>query len=122
MRLEVRGHTVRHAQNAVRKRVIREYNYNVHSSSPPRALLHAYHALASAAHLARVHRLALGTPAARDERDVLLDDKRADLLLLELGRAATELVRALLLDALVGLDEVAEHLRVRGGDDARVDV
>lgn len=70
----------------------------------------------SASTLADVHRL------ARDARDVLVDDEAPDGLLLDRGRPAAELVRALLLHALVRLHEVAEHLRVRGGDHARVDV
>ena len=101
---------------AIRKRII-QYNYNhtTHTCQVrPRT--------STGNRLARVHRLALRPPRGRDVRDVLLDDERADLFLLDLCRPPTELVGALLDRALVGLDEVAEHLRVRRGDHARVDV
>ena len=108
--------------DAVRKRVIREYNYNVHSSAPPPTRRITTTTVVRVLPLARVHRLTLCAPTACNIRDVLLDDELTDLFLLPLGCAAAELVRALLLHALVRLDEVAEHLRVRRGDHARVDV
>ena len=69
-------------------------------------------------HSAGVHCLR----ARGGDSDVLLDDHVADVLLFPRGGAAAEAVAALLLDALVGAHVVAQHLGVRGGDDARVDV
>lgn len=67
--------------------------------------------------LCRVHRLGLHNGCY-----FFANNKAPDGLALVRRRAPTEHVSALLFHTLVRLDEVAEHLRVRLGDDARIDV
>ena len=73
-------------------------------------------------HLARVHRFTLRRTTASKMRDIFINDEAPDLFLLYRSCPTTELIRTLLLHALVGLHEVAQHLRVARRDDACINV
>jgi len=66
--------------------------------------------------LANIHRL------ARDGCDLLADNQISNVLSLPGRGSPPKRIFALLLDTLIGLDKVAQHLRAGRSDDACVDV
>jgi hypothetical protein len=57
-----------------------------------------------------------------NKRHLLTNDQISDTFGLPRGSASPEPILPLLLDALVGLDTVPEHLSVGGSNNARVNV